>query len=131
MFNKKVRAWHKLKKQMFKVTAMDFEYNTANICPLLFNKTPSNLRLRGIDMDVLIIMQESDVTDAKGICVFEGDLIKWEDNVYAVSYGWYGDGATKITEYGWHIVNALFSFKYVGGGELVGNIYENPKGGIL
>ena len=127
MFNKKIIAWHKLQKQMFKVSALDFVDNTATLCPFVFDEQPLNCSLTHVDLNVLILSQDSGLEDDNKLSVFEGDLIKFEDVIFELKYGWYGMAGTGNNEFGWHLANPNYNFKYVGGGERVGNIHEHTK----
>lgn len=79
-----------------------------------------------VDFDEVVVMQESGMQDDKGLNAFQGDLIRWEDSVFVLMYGDYGDSCTKVNGYGWHLAGEEYTFVYVGGGEKIGNTFENP-----
>ena len=125
MFHKRIRAWHKENKKMYKVATINFEREEVE----LYEFMPSNnveetfkVHFRGV-----ILMQESGLQDDKKFNVFEGDLIKFENELFILNYGHYGDETTKVNGYGWYLYGKKFTFLYVGGGEKVGTYFENSK----
>lgn len=125
MFHKRIRVWHKENKKMYKVAAIDFENQEVTLHEFLPSsnvKDTFKVYFKGI-----ILMQESGLQDDKNFNVFEADLIKFEDELFILNYGHYGDTRTKVNGYGWFLNGKKFTFLYVGGGEKVGNFFENPE----
>lgn len=125
MFHKRIRAWHKKKKVMSKVLNLDFEDETVTVMGSMYGQNIDDVRI--YDFDEVIIMQESGLQDDKKFNVFEGDLIRFENEVFLLNYGHYGDSKTKVNGYGWYIFGKDYTFLYVGGGERVGNAFENSE----
>lgn len=126
MFYTKIRAWHKEFKTMYKVTAIDFEKETANLESFMNSESVKRTIAEAAFEDVVLI-QESGLQDDKKFNVFEGDLIRFEGELFIVNYGHYGDEKTKVNGYGWYLYGKEFTFLYVGGGEKVGTFFENPE----
>lgn len=125
MFHKRIRAWHKEKKVMSKVLNLDFEDETVTVMGSMYGQNVDDVRI--YDFDEVIIMQESGLQDDKKFNVFEGDLIRFEGELFILNYGHYGDETTKVNGYGWYLYGKEFTFLYVGGGEKVGTFFENPE----
>lgn len=124
MFHKRIRAWHKEKKVMSKVLNLDFEDETVTVMGSFYGQNIDDVRI--FDFDKVVIMQESGLQDDKKFNVFEGDLIRFEGEIFVLMYGDFGDTCTKVNGYGWHLKGEQYTFVYVGGGEKVGNSFENP-----
>ena len=125
MFYKRIRAWHKKMKTMFKVIAIDFEKETVEL--QLFMLTETVKRNVTATLDEIVIMQESGLKDEDSWNVFEADIIRFEDKLFVLMYGDYGDTVTGVNGFGWHLAGEQYTFVYVGGGEKVGNSFENPE----
>ncbi len=123
MFHKRIRAWHKKKKEMSKVLNLDFEDETVTVMGSFYGQNIDDVRI--YDFDEVIIMQESGLQDDKKFNVFEGDLIRFQNEVFLLNYGHYGDSKTKVNGYGWYIFSKNYTFLYVGDGEKIGNCFEN------
>ena len=123
MFPKRIRAWHKKNERMYKVTSIDFEDEFVELAVFMGDDEGESLVA---NFDEVVIMQESGLQDENQFNVFEGDLIKWEDEVFVLMNGDFGDSCTKVNGFGWHLAGERFTFVYCGGGEKIGNTFENP-----
>ena len=128
MFHKRIRAWHKERKCMYKVAAIDFCNETIEIVKFMKdNASATHLANSHPSFDEVILMQESGLQDDKKFNVFEGDLIRFEGELFILNYGHYGDEKTKVNGYGWYLYGKEFTFLYVGGGEKIGTYFENKE----
>ena len=121
------RAWHLEKGIMYKVALLDFYENVVGLDRFMADTTDYTEEDLLVRMEEVSIMQESGMTDDMDMNIFEGDIIKFADEYYRIAYGDYGDSDTGINGYGWHMAGKIVTFPYVGGGEKVGNIFENPQ----
>lgn len=125
MFHKRIRAWHKENKKMYKVAAIDFERQEVTLHEYMPSSNVNDtfkVYFKGV-----ILMQESGLQDTKKFNVFEADIIKFDDKLFLLNYGHYGDSKTKVNGYGWYLAGKIYTFLYVGGGEKVGTYFDNPK----
>lgn len=127
MFHKRIRAWHKTDKKMYKVITMNFEEEKLELDAFIGQKYKYAEDCIIANFKDVIIMQESGLQDDKEFNVFEGDLIKFEGELFILNYGHYGEATTKVNGYGWYLYGKEFTFLYVGGGEKVGTFFENPE----
>lgn len=75
---------------------------------------------------VFVIIQKTGLEDDDEDKVFEKDIILWEGNYYTVEYGHYGS-VQGTNEFGFYLSSPKYNFKYVGGGKIAGNIFENTS----
>ena len=127
MFNTRIRAWHKKNERMYKVIAIDFEDENVELDTFIDVNSDYNEESLMAKFDEVVIMQESGLQDDKKFNVFEGDLIRFEGELFILNYGHYGDETTKVNGYGWYLYGKQFTFLYIGGGEKVGTFLENPE----
>lgn len=123
MFHKRIRAWHKKNERMYKVTSIDFEDEFVELAIFMGDDEGESIVA---NFDEVVIMQESGMQDDAKFNVFEGDLIKFEGELFILMYGDFGDTVTGVNGYGWHLAGEEYTFIYVGGGEKIGNSFENP-----
>lgn len=103
----------------------DYERNPDNdIHQIVFDRMTDwglpNHHLRA-DVDPDTVGQYTGVKDIKGKMIFEGDIIKWKDELWAIKYiEMYSRFAA--TRPG--VVFSVFPYHL---GEVVGNIHENPE----
>ena len=127
MFHKRIRAWHKTNKQMYKVIGLDFEDENVELDCFMADTTEYRTRESVLaKFDEVVLMQESGMQDEKQFNVFEGDLLKFEGQIFVLMYGDFGDTVSGVNGYGWHLAGEQYTFIYVGGGEKIGNSFENP-----
>jgi len=127
MFYKRIRAWHKDKKRMYKVNTICFEHDKVSLDGFIsWDCNYTDLDIEAYFSEV-ILMQESGMVDDRNFNVFEGDIIEFEKELFRVSYGTYGNSITGTNGFGWHLAGKEYTIIYVGGGEKVGNIFENPE----
>lgn len=131
MFHTKLRAWHKEFKTMYKIKSIDFQDEFVELEPFMKSIPNSEYKEIGLAISAafedVVLIQESGLQDDKKLNVFEGDLIRFEGELFIVNYGHYGDETTKVNGYGWYLYGKEFTFLYVGGGEKVGTFFENPE----
>ena len=72
-----------------------------------------------------IPLQYTGLCDDFDALVCEADVIEFEGEPFVLQYGWYGDKVNKTNEFGWYLKGIQCEFKYVGGGKVIGNFYEN------
>jgi len=110
----KFRAWDKENKKMHKVNMIDFIEGEIFVEPQPKNKS----RLWFEECKDSILMQYTGLKDKNGEEIYEGDIIKkeWDDEIEEVTWN---EGYVEP-----------FNFSYYEdpeGGEILGNIYENPE----
>jgi uncharacterized phage protein (TIGR01671 family) len=125
MFHKRIRAWHKENKTMYKVSGLDFTDEVVFLDAFMCEEFDLTDRDIEADFDEVVFMQESGLQDTAGFNVFEGDLIKFEDAIFIAMYGDFGDSVTGVNGFGWHLAGEEYTFIYQGGGEKIGNTFEN------
>jgi len=108
---------------MYKVIGIDFEDEFVELDSFMGEGPRESVVAK---FDEVVIMQESGMQDSNGFNAFEGDLIKFEDTIFILMYGDFGDSCTGVNGYGWHLAGEQYTFVYLGGGEKVGNSFENP-----
>ena len=123
MFYTRIRAWHKKNERMYKVTSIDFEDEFVELAVFMGDDEGESVVA---NFKEVIIMQEAGLQDDKKFNLFEGDIIKWEDTIFVLRQGCFGDHTTKINGYGWYLEGEQYTFIYLGGGERIGNTFENP-----
>lgn len=123
MFNKRIRAWHKKDKKMYKVSALDFQENEVELTPFMLDE--ENVIIN-TSFDEVHFMQESGLEDDHGFNAFEGDILDFEGTLFVLTYGWYGIPNGE-NAYGWHLDGKTFKIPYFGGAEKVGTVFENPE----
>lgn len=85
--------------------------------------------LRGLHFDTVLcaenLMQYTGLKDINGKEIYEGDILKKNEDILEVIWGrqragWRGK-VIKRSNYGWKIMENIFKV------EVIGNIYENPE----
>lgn len=119
MFRRRFRAWHQLEENMYKVSQINFGECTVTLSTLAWEND------REVDMDDVVLMQESGMNDEKGFITFEDDIFYFNGTHCVLQYGEYGNTESGTNGFGWNLNCPLGSFPYLGGAVKIGNIYEN------
>ena len=146
----KFRAWDGAKKEMFKDTFAITESGQVVVVEQEFVTSPPDY----VFVDHLVIMQSTGIKDKNGKEIFEGDILKFNDEWCDYGYEGYVDGSidginyveikaettyftfgeTRIPESSLTdlVENEHYSFEELVNErsyefEIIGNIYENPE----
>lgn len=122
----KFRAWDTLKERMVEVCGIDFS-----------NGLPSVIHTKALSPVIettnrYILMQFTGLLDKNGKEIYEGDVVRFVDAVVQVVFAQdklYLTGGKYYTT-GWYALktdNTLMFPLEGGGGEIIGNIYENSE----
>lgn len=74
------------------------------------------------DPDTVILMQYTGYKDMKDREVYEGDIVRYYDDIYEVRWIWVGFYLRSIQDNGFDELATNENFV-----EVIGNIYENPE----
>lgn len=117
------RAWDKDFKTMYEaddIVYIDFEEKQICVKTLFFGK------FSYYDLDDIVLMQSTGLTDKNGKEIFEGDIIDSEDVSFA--------GVVELRQDLGMFVNTLIKYNnferlcnVTGSRKIIGNIYENPE----
>lgn len=132
----KFRAWDKITKQIFEVKEIDFNAMERNIYGYIatnsiFGKSDTELQWRSFDK--VELMQFTGSKDKNRVEIYEGDIVKYVNELYTVEFlngGFFLKCTTELDSdnsdliYGVHFsdVSSLEN-----NCEVVGNIYENNE----
>ncbi len=121
----KFRAWLKLAEEMIEVRELSF-YDKGlmsidyNVCIKLKDGTEHSW-YEVEEADNFILMQYTGLKDTKGVEIYEGDIVKYRDELYEIK--WMFSGFYLHNPKGGFIELAECDNCC----EVVGNIYENPE----
>jgi len=107
----KFRAWNKHNNEMY------------STCSMLSNFNPEDCSYSS-ETTRCIYMQFTGLLDKNGKEIYEGDIVNlssWEPSVYQIAWD---RGAFYLAKANLEEVGDI---KYAEGGEIIGNIYENPE----
>ena len=115
----KFRAWDKVNKIM--------TYNSINAINFDGQILLNDGKFYDINKTDYILMQYTNFVDANGIKIFEGDVVKSNNNhLFVINFKYGSFGANWIKDdFVWHsfATNSFIEKKF----EVIGNIYENPE----
>ncbi|MGM0260468.1 YopX family protein [Enterococcus sp. AZ102] len=118
------RVWHKKEKLMWIVAALRFyeEGNLFNIDYWGVQQYPESLDPEGV-----VLMQATGLQDKNGKTYYEGDLVKWDDEIFQVKFDKYQFVLEGFYEPRQDVPYDFFSEQEYQKAEIIGNIYENPN----
>lgn len=128
MFNKKVRAWHRIETRMYRVIEIDYQKETvtlywSNFVDAAIKKANHKSKtLKDVPFAQVYLMTESGLKDDEGFSIFPGDIVEFRGKKLVVGYGWY-----EKNYFGWYVDNNRYCYTYIGGGKKVGNLFENSE----
>ena len=126
----KFRVWDNFRKKFAKqITTFKFD-RCGNINLVVYldraNKTKEITEQEKIYTNDFELMQYTGVKDKNGKEIYEGDIVKIDDEVYEIK--WVGAGLSAVKgerRFDW------WKFAKIDGGsyipEIIGNVYENPE----
>lgn len=83
------------------------------------------IRLKNADYDINQLMQYTGLKDKNGVEIYEGDVVKWNNNIQiGNSTIVFYDGCFRLEDYPFSEYNKLETGSRI---EVIGNIYENPE----
>lgn len=116
----KFRAYLKNEKTMIDVKSIDWDEN-GNLISINY---PEGKDYFGYEDDI-VLMQYTGCKDVKGKEIYEGDIVKYRNNLYQVKWVFFSFYIHRIDG------RSLEELEKVAidekGMELIGNIYENPE----
>lgn len=113
----KFRAWHKPTKSMREVESINLKNRT-------FDLEGGEI---GQYFDDIILMQTTGLQDKNGKTYYEGDLVKWDDEIFQVKFDRYQFVLEGFYEPRQDVPYDFFSEGAYRDAEIIGNIYENPN----
>jgi hypothetical protein len=123
MFNRKIRAWHPKLQQLYKVAVLDFERGVVKCEPFMGTSKREPI----FDINEVQLTQDSGLVDIYQFSVFEEDIVDFEGTACVLKYGHYGNTFSGSNGFGWYLECGLARFPYLGGGQKVGNVFDNPE----
>lgn len=118
------RVWDKKEKFMWIVAALRF-YEEGNLFAIDYwgvQQYPETLDAEGV-----VLMQATGLQDKNGKTYYEGDLVKWDDEIFQVKFDKYQFVLEGFYEPRQDIPYDFFSEGAYKDAEIIGNIYENTE----
>lgn len=120
----KFRVWDKKEKFMWVVAALRF-YEEGNLFAIDYwgvQQYPETL-----DAEDVVLMQTTGLQDKNGKTYYEGDLVKWDNEIFQVKFDKYQFVLEGFYEPRQDVPYDFFSEGAYKEAEIIGNIYENPN----
>ena len=129
----KYRAWDRLRKEMnYKVMVGNCDLSDRNwTCPIIWIE--ERKKWLHFDDDYECIMQSTGLFDEKGVEIFEGNVVQFEDCSEASDFLYINTGIIEWCQGGFHVTNrdSVLMEDLLDGEFLdviiIGNVYENPE----
>ena len=115
----KFRAWSEDTREMIQVARLDIKEETIHYENGI--KSINREQELGFWWKPYILMQYTGLKDKNGVCIYEGDIVRYFKNELAVIV--YQNGGVDIRSLSWRECEPLQ--RRLGEIEVIGNIYEN------
>ncbi|MBC9722238.1 MAG: DNA-packaging protein [Lactobacillus sp.] len=120
----KFRAWDKKDKVMWSVASLRF-YEDGIVFSVDY--WGSQQLPKTLDAEDVVLMQSTGLQDKNGKTYYEGDLVKWDDEIFQVKFDRYQFVLEWFYEPRQDAPYDFFSEGAYKDAEIIGNIYENSN----